>query len=482
MNQNENDSTQHEKFSISSPSPSTSSLTSPAPAPAPPPRRSIVYIAQSLFRKAVENIRESYRPLLMAQSLSFLLAASGAANASLHFECNLSAPTMQAGLVYFALMFHLFAIPSIPFSSHNHNQHPHQYEHQHENQQELEQENEQGHSNIITSTVDLNASMTLTGQAQQDNDHHSYSHPRPPVYINVLFCRRIPIYTSIKVYILMAILDVEANYLTYLAFRYTTLTSVSLLDALAIPSAMVCSKLILKRIYSGAHYVGALVCIIGITVNVLGDAKDDENGHDGDNNYNLDDIMSQDQDQQNYGKYPHKVSGDIAAIAGALLYGLNDVLTERIVKKQHDVKEYLGMVGLFGSMLCFVQALIFERKNVLQFFHIDAPSQQSQQSPQCSVTQGWTLLSACVVLGVVSYAGMSRFLIASEAALLNLSLLTGDLWAALFSLEAEQIMPSSHFWVSLIMIVVGVFVYEMASSPFASSSFFSSRTNLSAIT
>eukprot|EP00542_Grammatophora_oceanica_P006956 CAMPEP_0194057158 /NCGR_PEP_ID=MMETSP0009_2-20130614/62540_1 /TAXON_ID=210454 /ORGANISM="Grammatophora oceanica, Strain CCMP 410" /LENGTH=46 /DNA_ID= /DNA_START= /DNA_END= /DNA_ORIENTATION= len=45
----------------------------------------------------------------------------------------------------------------------------------------------------------------------------------------------------------MAFLDAQANALTVLAFKYTTLTSVTLLDALAIPSAMIVSKTFLNR-------------------------------------------------------------------------------------------------------------------------------------------------------------------------------------------------------------------------------------------
>ena len=61
--------------------------------------------------------------------------------------------------------------------------------------------------------------------------------------------------------------------------------------------------------------------------------------------------------------------------------------------------------------------------------------------------------------------GMSNFLLHSEAALLNLSLLTSDLWAAIFTVVVEKIIPSPNFWSALFLIILGVSVYEFSPSP-----------------
>lgn len=65
----------------------------------------------------------------------------------------------------------------------------------------------------------------------------------------------IPLQAHPAQYIPMAILDVYANYFTILAFKYTTITSVTLFDALAIPSAMILSYCFLHRHYSPVHLV-----------------------------------------------------------------------------------------------------------------------------------------------------------------------------------------------------------------------------------
>lgn len=285
-------------------------------------------------------------------------------------------------------------------------------------------------------------------------------------------------YASLKLYAFMAFLDVEANYLIYLSFRYTTLTSVSLLDALAIPSAMVFSKLILRRRYRPAHVIGAAICVVGMVVNVLGDYNNDGGGngvavalHNSDSSTgragNDDAIITNTKDDYvELDAFPHKLRGDVLAMGGAILYGLNNVLTERVVKGANHVNEYLGVLGCFGTLYCAVQSLFLGEMESLSFYfgqHSGDDADKMDMSGQCHPSEMWMLWFASATLGVLSYTGMANFLAESEAALLNLSLLTGDLWAALFSVVAEQILPTVYFWMSLILIVVGVWVYEVAA-------------------
>ena len=60
--------------------------------------------------------------------------------------------------------------------------------------------------------------------------------------------------------------------------------------------------------------------------------------------------------------------GDVLAIGGSILYGLNDVFAEWAIKEVGGVREYLGMVGLFGAIICVVQALILERDQLSLLF------------------------------------------------------------------------------------------------------------------
>jgi solute carrier family 35 protein F1/2 len=278
----------------------------------------------------------------------------------------------------------------------------------------------------------------------------------------IWFLKRFPLHASPWAYLGIAILDVEANYATVMSFKYTTLTSAAVFDNMAIPSAMVLSRLFLKRKYVWLHLVGVMICLGGITVNVLIDYKNDvrdskeavEAQH-GDQQVNAADVVIAEE-------YPHRLLGDILAIVGGLLFGARDVLTEKTIRQGENSMEYLGMVGLFGTMISTVQVLLVERQAVTDFF--------TSSDSSCAIETGLLFLLSYVVANILRYFGTARFLLLSEAALLNLSLLTGDLWSALFSIIGEKIVPPALFWLALVLILSGVLVYEIAPSPIGKTS------------
>ena len=380
----------------------------------------------------VSKIKQIWRPLVIGQVLSILLAASGAANDTLHFDCNLSAPSLQAGLIYLFLSFCSVGIlferrrmmRELGSTNTRNTRDRHRY-------------TNSGNVNEVDEIHNEDAPVT---NYENGGSNTSICRSNCRSIIGSLF----PIEGSLKMYFVMATLDLEGNYFTYLAFRYTTLTSVSLLDALAIPSAMVFSKFFLRRIYRGSHYFGAIICILGVVVNVFVDFHADDNDIDQDDGY-IDEIV------------PFQMRGDFYAVVGAIIYGLNDVLTERSVKHIGGVREYQAMIGIFGTIIALVQGLIFDKEAVQDFFNRD--------DDLCGTSKALSILLASGLFGVASYVGISNFLVESEAAFLNLSLLTGDLWAVGFSIVVQQIIPSSMFWVALVLIVLGVFIYELSKSP-----------------
>jgi drug/metabolite transporter (DMT)-like permease len=234
-------------------------------------------------------------------------------------------------------------------------------------------------------------------------------------------------------------LDVQADYCTVLAFRYTRLTSVTLFDALAIPSSMIISKCVFTRHYTWVHLMGAVICMSGVVVNVLQDYESDQTS------------VSQES--------PHKLRGDVLAITGGVLYGLNDVIAEASDHRMADTVEYLGMIGFFASLISIAQALALERQDILEFF-----GRNPDESSTCSLWMGWAMFFTFVDVSVLNYMGASRFLLVSEAAFFNLSLLTGDMWSVLFSVVAERIVPPSLF-LSHRSWFRRVALYERAPSP-----------------
>jgi solute carrier family 35 protein F1/2 len=134
-------------------------------------------------------------------------------------------------------------------------------------------------------------------------------------------------------YLILAFVDVQANYLIVYAYQFTNLTSIQILDCSVIPVVMVLSYLFLSVRYLISHLVGVSVCLIGIGLVIYADVlsgKGAEGGQD-------------------------RLLGDLLCLGAALLYGVANV-TEEFLVKQYDRFEYLGLVGLFGSIIACIQA------------------------------------------------------------------------------------------------------------------------------
>ena len=258
----------------------------------------------------------------------------------------------------------------------------------------------------------------------------------------------LPLHLSLRTYALIALIDVYANYTTILAFKYTTITSVSLFDALAIPSAIFVSRVFFARRYTKVHLLAVLVCGIGVVLNVFIDNHDDNPNEETEQEQ----IVEED--------YPRKGLGDFLAITGGLLFGIGNTLQE-VTVRDTTLTEYMTCMALFASIISFLQAFIWERDEIKAFFT------QSADIDTCSPHEGPVLFVAFMVAGCIQYIGIAAYLQISDAAFFNLSLLTGDAWAVAFSVFGEGIIPPPLFYVALSITVSGVFIYETAPSPVA---------------
>ncbi|VCX42607.1 unnamed protein product [Gulo gulo] len=65
-------------------------------------------------------------------------------------------------------------------------------------------------------------------------------------------------------YMILGLIDLEANYLVVKAYQYTTLTSIQLLDCFVIPVVILLSWFFLLIRYKAVHFLGIVVCILGM--------------------------------------------------------------------------------------------------------------------------------------------------------------------------------------------------------------------------
>jgi drug/metabolite transporter (DMT)-like permease len=254
-------------------------------------------------------------------------------------------------------------------------------------------------------------------------------------YSQLLF-GRIPIYGTWQAYAKIGLVDYAGTVCTIGALQFTSLTSYTILWSLVTPAAMVFSKCFLVRRYSCRHCTGVALCIAGVILNVLQDSADA--------NLSVGEEME---------RYPFRMFGDGLAVLGASLFGLLDILCEFSLENFNGgTVEYLGVSGFFAATFAFIPTVLFERNKLYSFFG----------------TESWSailLLALLIAADVASYYFSCQFLEISESALLNLSTLTENIMAVLFSVMIQKIIPPPLFFFGLTLTIVGLCIYETSPSP-----------------
>ncbi|XP_012585284.1 PREDICTED: solute carrier family 35 member F2 isoform X2 [Condylura cristata] len=222
-------------------------------------------------------------------------------------------------------------------------------------------------------------------------------------------------------YILLGIADVEANYLIVRAYQYTTLTSVQLLDCFGIPVLMALSWFILYARYRVIHFIAVAVCLLGVGTMVGADilaGREDNSGSD-------------------------VLIGDVLVLLGASLYAVSNVCEEYIVKKLSR-QEFLGMVGLFGTIISGIQLLIVEYKDI------------------ASIHWDWKIALLFVAFALCMfclYTFMPLVIKVTSATSVNLGILTADLYSLFFGLFLFGYKFSGLYILSFTVIMLGFILY-----------------------
>lgn len=244
------------------------------------------------------------------------------------------------------------------------------------------------------------------------------------------------------VFAAVAFIDVEANTLVTKAYQYTSLTSVTLLDCFTIPCVMILSWLILRSRYRPGHFLGAFCCIAGLLVLVLGDSWASQGNTAS---------MDIDSSSASFGSQP--LLGDVLVLLGAVLYSVCNVSQELLLGGVQP-RELLAFVGMFGAVISGLQAAVLEHQALLTAHWL-----------QLSVAGPMLAFAAAMFC---FYSLCPQVLIMGGAAVLNICLLTSDVWAALARFlwfGGFQGSTAYFFSGSLILVAVGIVVYALSGSP-----------------
>lgn len=240
-------------------------------------------------------------------------------------------------------------------------------------------------------------------------------------------------------YAIVALIDVEANYCVVKAYQFTSLTSVMLLDAFTIPCVMVLSRCVFRKRYGWAELVGVAFALGGLSCNVLSDVVPALGG-------------AAAAGEGSPARAPIPWLGDVLVLFGSMLYAASNVAEEYFVKNG-DRAHYLGMLGLFGSVISVVQLAILEREQVATL--VVELSRGGQQLELIAAIAGFALSL------FLMYTTTALFLSAFDSTLFNLSILTSDVGAVIASaLFFHQRAPPLLYFAGLALIVVGVSLYS----------------------
>ncbi|XP_068456438.1 solute carrier family 35 member F2 [Clinocottus analis] len=223
-------------------------------------------------------------------------------------------------------------------------------------------------------------------------------------------------------YLVMGLADVEANYTVVKAYQFTTLTSIQLLDCFVIPVLMVLSWFFLKTRYRLVHFVAVAVCLFGVGAMVGADI-----------------LAGREQ-----GSTSDVMLGDGLVLLSAVLYAVSNVCQEYTVKNLSRI-EFLGMMGLFGTLISGIQLAVLETHAVAAIkwdFHI------------------FVLFAVYALCMYALYSFMPVVVKMTSATAVNLSLLTADLFSLFCGLFLFHYTFSTLYIISFVVITVGFVMFN----------------------
>ncbi|EME45292.1 hypothetical protein DOTSEDRAFT_43652 [Dothistroma septosporum NZE10] len=222
-------------------------------------------------------------------------------------------------------------------------------------------------------------------------------------------------------FFLLAFCDVQGNYFTVLAYRYTTILSAQLINFWAIAVVVLISLIFLKVRYHVFQYAGILICCGGLGMLVASDHITGSNG----------------------GPAADAVKGDLFALVGATFYGLSNVFEEYMVSKR-PLYEVIGQLAWWGMFINGVQAGIFDRA---------AFRAAVWNAKVGGYLTGYTLLLTWF------YSAVPVVLRMASAAFFNIGLLTGNFWGVIVGIKVFGYHVHWMYPIAFCLIMGGHFVY-----------------------
>ncbi|PHH54117.1 putative solute carrier family 35 member [Ceratocystis fimbriata CBS 114723] len=227
-------------------------------------------------------------------------------------------------------------------------------------------------------------------------------------------------------YLIMAFLDVQGNYFTVLAYRYTNLLSAQLLNFWSIVCVVVISFFLLRVRYKPFQIIGILICCGGMGILLGSDHITGSNGGPGVN----------------------MIKGDLFGLLGATLYGTSNVFEEWLVSKS-SMPEVLSFLGTFGSIIIGAQAAIFDRSSI---------QNANWDGKVYGYIAGFT---AAMIIFYTIAPFMFRM---GSSAFFDISLLTANFWGVIIGVKVFHYTIHFMYPIAFVCIIIGLVIYFLSGS------------------
>ena len=223
---------------------------------------------------------------------------------------------------------------------------------------------------------------------------------------------------------ILSFFDVQGNYFTVLAYRYTTILSAQLINFWAIVLVVLLSSVLLHVRYHPLQIVGILVCVGGMGILI---GSDHITG------------------STNFGPVSrgNQLMGDLFALLGATFYGMSNVTEEFLVSKR-PLYEVVGQMGFWGTLIIGTQAGIFDR---------DSFRTATWNGRVGGYLVGFTL---CLTLFYSLTPLLYRM---SSAAFFNISLLASNFWGVVIGIRVFGLRVHWMYPIAFVCIMGGLMVY-----------------------
>ncbi|KAH7161218.1 hypothetical protein EDB81DRAFT_336555 [Dactylonectria macrodidyma] len=227
-------------------------------------------------------------------------------------------------------------------------------------------------------------------------------------------------------YLIMSFLDVEGNYFTVLAYRYTNILSAQLINFWSIVCVVVISFFLLKVRYKIFQVIGILVCCGGMGILLASDHITGSNG----------------------GPGIDLLKGDLFAVLGATFYGTSNVFEEWLVSRAR-VYHVLSFMGMFGMIINGIQAAIFDR-------------QSFNDATWNGDVIGW-IIGYTICLNIFYF--LAPFILRmGSAAFFDISLLTANFWGVIIGIRVFGYTIHYLYPIAFVLILIGLITYFLAGS------------------